>query len=223
MRVATLAGAALAVGFLLMELAVPRFGPCCRLNANESTAIATLKNLSSAQSQLQASGALDCDEDGTGEYGFFAELAGAVPMRATRGPRAGARLEPPVMSRAFGTVVHGCVRRSGYVFQLCLRSVDGGWVPEAPCGGGIDASVDVDRAEREWICYAWPIEHGRTGRRAFVITHGGDVLACNMASELYSGRFGPPLGVAAFTVGAAGWTLAVNTTDLRGNVWVVVS
>jgi hypothetical protein len=47
---------------------------------NEMAAIASLKNISSAQAQCQASGVIDSNNNGQGEYGFFAELAG----RSTR-------------------------------------------------------------------------------------------------------------------------------------------
>ena len=45
-----------------------------RINGNESRAISNLKNLSSAQVQLQATGARDKNENSIGEFGDFADL-----------------------------------------------------------------------------------------------------------------------------------------------------
>ncbi len=74
-----------------------------RLNANESAAIATLKNLSSSQSQFQASGKRDLNKDGFGEYGDFAELVAAG-----------------FLSKRFASGPHNRVEIRGYVFELHL-------------------------------------------------------------------------------------------------------
>ena len=55
---------------IIASIAIPNL-LSARLNANESAAIATLRNVISAQSQVQAQGAIDVDQDGIGEYGFF--------------------------------------------------------------------------------------------------------------------------------------------------------
>src|SRR5262245_37277053 len=49
-----------------------------RISANEASAVATLRNLVSAEAQFQAASVTDEDQDGTGEYGGMLELAGAV-------------------------------------------------------------------------------------------------------------------------------------------------
>lgn len=187
-----------------------------RLNANESAAIATLKSLSSAQSQLQASGALDVNGNGQGEYGFFAELAGAVPLRGS-----GQLLDPPVLSPTFGNVVGGRIQRGGYWFQIHLPSVADGWAAERPAGGG-GPEVSATHSEVAWMCYAWPVERGVTGNRAFFINQSGDVVATNMTGEAYGGTWSPLPGLSAFAVDEQGLALAANTMDSRGNVWVVV-
>ena len=65
---------------IIASIAIPNL-LSARLNANESAAIATLKNISSAQSQCQASGVSDTNANGQGEYGYFGELAGRVGIR----------------------------------------------------------------------------------------------------------------------------------------------
>ena len=69
---------------IIASIAIPNL-LSARLNANESAAIATLKNISSAQAQCQASGAIDANNNGAGEYGYFAELAGGVGVRNSSG------------------------------------------------------------------------------------------------------------------------------------------
>ncbi|MEZ6036246.1 MAG: hypothetical protein R3F29_02115 [Planctomycetota bacterium] len=187
-----------------------------RLNRNESTIIATLKNISSAQSQLQASGSLDVDGDGQGEYGFLGELAGTAALRGS-----GARLDPPVVNARLGDVRDGRVEIGGYVLQMFLPAKDGGWVTESTCG--VDGSlVDTAAAETMWMCYAWPIEHGWTGTRAFMINHRGDILATSMSAEIYSGRIAPKGGVAGHCFDDGACHPAVNTVDGCGNTWVVI-
>jgi prepilin-type N-terminal cleavage/methylation domain-containing protein len=102
-----------AVIAIIAAIAVPNL-LSARLSANEAAAIATLKNLSSAQAQVQAAGAIDANNNGAGEYGYFAELSGAVGVRdATGNPSATERISPPVLSGAFGNVNGSRVVRSG--------------------------------------------------------------------------------------------------------------
>lgn len=186
------------------------------VNANESAAIATLKNISSGQSQLQASGALDVNGNGQGEYGFFAELAGAAPLRGTKVP-----LSQPVLSESFGNVVGGRVKRGGYWFQMFLPHTADGWTTELPAGGG-GPEVAADGAESLWICYAWPVERGKTGNRAFFISQMGCVTTTNMANEVYAGGRAPLAGLSAFAVDGSKHVHAANSPDKRGNIWVVM-
>lgn len=191
------------------------------LNANESAAIAMLKHISSAQSQLQASGAMDVDGDGSGEYGFFAELAGAKPMRSAPGKTA-SRVESRLLPTAFAHVVGGRARVGGYVFQMFLPDKDGRWLGEAADGGSAGVPVDAAKASTSWLCYAWPVEYGRTGKRAFLMGQGGDVLATNQQSQVYSGDVGPWPGDSGFRAVDGVWNAAANCDDGCGNTWTVV-
>jgi hypothetical protein len=76
-----------------------------RRNANESAAIATLKNISSAQAQIQASGVIDRNSNGAGEYGWFGEMAGVSDIQLPDGKIV--HVSPPVISTAFGNVKDG--------------------------------------------------------------------------------------------------------------------
>lgn len=156
------------------------------LNASESAAIAVLKNLSSAQAQLQASGALDVNHNGAGEYGTFAQLADYWRPATIGRQLSLSRLE-------FG----------GYVYELVLPA------------------ALADR-ETKWTCYAWPVEFGITGRRAFVITEGGDILMSQNDGR-YEGERTPVLGRSGFRKDSkCPSQVAANTIDDEGDRWFVV-
>src|SRR5712675_1299729 len=83
---------------IIAAIAIPNL-LSARLNANETSAIATLRNISSSQAQFQTSAKADVDNDGSGEFGFFKELSGAVGVRTTTTSSAvGTVLNPPVLS-----------------------------------------------------------------------------------------------------------------------------
>src|SRR2546425_4615992 len=88
---------------IIAAIAIPNL-LSARLNANETSAISTLRNVSSSQSQFQASAKADVDNDGTGEFGLFRELSAAIGVRTVAAAgTVGAVLNPPVLSGAFRT------------------------------------------------------------------------------------------------------------------------
>ncbi len=174
---------------MVAAVAIPKL-MSARLSANEAAAIATLRSLSSAQAQFEVAGVVDQDEDGAGEYGFFGEMSGTRPLR---GIEPDLLCNPPVLSAAFGELVPdgrggAVVKRSGYYFQI--------WLPDSRGGALCDreeaaeakrASMDVDWCEVRWCAYAWPIQSGQTGLRAFYIDQEGDMLVNDNLGEGYSG------------------------------------
>lgn len=211
------------VGALLASAGVVGVGNLrsANLNGNESAAIATLKNISSAQAQCQACGAIDVNGNECGEYGFLGELAGQVATRA------GKRIDPPVLSSAFGNVAASRVERSGYVFQLFLPGRDQMGIAEDATGGdpGNDNGVDAGRAEILWCCYAWPRSYGWSGKRTFFVNQSGDLLATNAAAVAYDGDRSPCSCPAAFAASASvsmSAIMAANTVGHDGNFWVVI-
>ena len=206
---------------IIASIAIPNL-LSARLNANESAAIATLKNISSGQAQCQASGVIDVNANGAGEYGFFGELSGRVAIR-----NGTTMITPPVLSTAFGNVGLARVSRSGYLFQMYLPAVDGAGRPEIATGGDPTNAQGVgpSQAETMWCCYAWPITRGNSGNRTFFINQAGDVLATAGAVLQYSGTISFPAYGAAFRAGSSNSlssAVAANTVALDGNTWVVV-
>jgi len=178
---------------IIASIAIPKL-MSARLAANEAAAIATLRSVSSAEAQIQSSGAIDTDADGAGEYAYFAELAGSVPMRisdnAVPGPAAGQPgtaadlLSPSILPNAFGTVTASLVSRSGYFFALFMPDLTFQGIGEDPAGGGAASAggaatnINANNSEIMWACYAWPMDTGATGNRCFFVNQEGDLLQC---------------------------------------------
>jgi type IV pilus assembly protein PilA len=207
---------------IIASIAIPNL-LSARLNANESAAIATLKNISSGQAQCQASGVIDVNGNGAGEYGFFGELSGRVAVRAST-----QTISPPVLSTAFGNVAASQVVRSGYVFQMYLPDTAAQGVTEDATGGDTDdgQGVDAGQAETLWACYAWPQVFGNSGKRTFFINQSGDVLATNSAVTTYSESTAtrPIFSAAYLGTGTIAMSagVAANTVASDSNRWVVV-
>lgn len=211
---------------IIASIAIPNL-LSARLNANESAAIATLKNISSAQAQAQASGVIDSNNNGAGEYGFFAELSGAVAVRNDEAGGLGVeRVSPPVLSGAFGNVVGSVVMRSGFLFQMFLPSAAGAGTAEAGTGGSAGVSISASNSEVLWCAYAWPSSFGNSGKRTFFVNQSGDVLSTRNNTQRYSGTTTPPTADAAFLAGTAnvmGSTVAANATGKDLERWIVVN
>ena len=229
----------IAIIAIIAAIAIPRL-MSARLAANESAAISTLRSISSAQAQIQSSGAIDTDSDGAGEYAYFAELAGQQPLRVNTGtpaaPVAGAgnpatdRLNPAILSSAFGTVTafgaSRCVSRQGYLFEMFLPAngaapVNG--IPEDVGGGKLAGPFPgANNGELMWACYAWPGNVHKTGNRAFFVNQEGDLLQClNRTATPFDGAITTPVASEAFTtVNDISSALRIGTASPTGNIWV---
>ena len=189
----------IAIIAVIAAIAIPNL-LAARLSANETAAIATLRNLVSAQAQFQQGGRLDLDTDGTGEYGTFYELSGAGAAGAAG--RMTNPLVPPVLSGAFRTVaadgVGGYVSKSGYLFRIWLPGAAGVGVVEGAAGAALSGAADDDLAETAWCAYAWPASYQQSGNRTFFVNQAGDILATEVAA--YEGLENGPPADAGFTI-----------------------
>ncbi len=179
---------------IIASVAIPKL-MSARVSSNENAAIATLRSIASAQTQLESSCAIDTDADGGGEFGYFGELAGFAPLRvydpATGAPIVepnGLSLDPPILPTPFAVTVQvnneAIVERAGYYFKMYLpdatnnRTIAG--IPETGANGVGGATAgnmpDPDNCEILWCCYAWPVEAEATGNRVFFIDQEGDLL-----------------------------------------------
>ena len=205
---------------IIAAIAIPNL-LSARLNANETAAISTLRNISSAQARFQATSKADMDSDGTGGFGSFQELSGAVAVRAGH-PQAAGHLNPPVLSGAFRRANgNGEVSRSGYFFQIWLPDSAGPGQGVCPDDGASFGTVDADIVETTWCCYAWPVNYGNSGNRTFMVNQTGDVVTTEFLG--YSGTGAGPVAGAAFIAPGAGNSItgltAVGTTGGDGYLW----
>jgi len=210
----------IAIIAIIAAIAIPNL-LSARLNSNETAAIATLRNIISAQSQFQTTARADENVNGVGEYGTFGEMSGSVGVRGAANPV----LSPPVLSTAFRSVTaNGEVSRSGYLYAIFLRGAVG--IPLKELVTGADPLVDDDLAETTWCAYAWPTNHGNTGNRTFFVNQGGDIVATNGLVRQYSGPNAIPNAMAdsAFAATAAAGFItgatATGTIGQDGNRWV---
>ncbi len=225
---------------VIAAIAIPKL-MSARISANENAAIATLRTIAGAQQQLQASSAMDTDGDGGGEYGYFGELAGTDELRIFDGAApamapAGGVLDPPYLATAFGDVVtdggDGVVERQGYYFKIFLPGAAFAGIAEDPAGGtAAIAGWNSDDTELFWCCYAWPVQTGKTGNRAFFINQEGDVAGTSnisTANTQYDGFNTIPTFGAAYddaTANAMDQSLgfaAMGFTANDTNIWTQV-
>ncbi len=238
------------LGFTLIELmivvaviatiagiALPKMNSA-RLAANEASAISTLRLLSTSQEQFRSQSAIDTDSDGSGEFAFFGELAGTVPMRMDGGgvPVIGVagldNLDPTLLSQAFGTInALGAAVRTGYCFQLWLPGTPGGGmvpgVGELPTTGGADPAnfPDAEGSEVLWCCYAWPLASNTSANRAFFVNQDGLIYQCqNRMAAPYTGTANTPAFDEAFTVpGDMGSAVRIGIPGgSNGTIWTTV-
>ena len=206
----------IAIIAIIAAIAIPNL-LSARLNSNETAAIATLRNILSAQSQFQTMARADENNNGVGEYGYLSEMSGGV------GVRGGAVLNPEVLSTAFRSAdANGVVVRSGYLFVVALPQANGD-------GAGLEniGLVDADVAETTWVCYAWPSNYGTTGNRTFFVNQAGDIIGTEDSSYSgYAGATVPMVAGAAFAAGGGvnsiTGAVATGSTGRDGNLWKTV-
>jgi competence protein ComGC len=195
-----------------------------RLAANETAAVATLREIAIAEAQFKAAPQVDLDRDGRGEFGFLKELSAATGVRrSANGPRVGGCAAPaPLPARYRAVNSHGELARSGYLFRVFLPGRRGVGVGEQELFPVHDA-VDADLAATTWCCYAWPVRHATSGDRTFLVHAGGDVVETDCARydgvEAFDDRCGaafvPDDGPAASIAGA----VADGARGRDGNLW----
>ena len=208
---------------IIAAIAIPNL-LSARLNANETSAISTLRSVSSSQAQFQASAKADVDTDGTGEFGLFREMSGAIGVRtAADGSTVGNILNPPVLSGAFRTANAASeVSRSGYLFHMYLPGAGGIGVAEVKTGA-LAAGLDSDLAETSWCCYAWPASYSTSGNRTFFVNQTGDIVGTDNSGYSGTNDFTATNAGAAFRTGGALTNItglvAVGTRGRDGQLW----
>jgi len=214
-----------------------------RMTANETGAVAGLRSLTANQATFQSVCVVDQDEDGTGEYGLFEELAGASVCRGevtgSGSPAPAQRTPGEFMQQVYGQVTAaGYAQKSGYFYVIYLPNEPGGGyapgdaVVSDPVAGAAAADVDaVDDQEVFWIAYAWPVSAGTSGNRVFCVSVDGTIYFTKnddpTAAGFYNGSVtGAPAADAAIesTATLVQFPIASNgEVGVDGNVWLPLS
>lgn len=195
-----------------------------RVGTNESSAIGTLRSLSTSQAQFQSQGIVDQDNDGTGEFGTLGELSGISPCRGSGQSMAAS----PFIAQILGIRDdNGVSMKSGYCFVLYLPTAKGPARREGDAE--LDAvAADADAQEVRWCAYAWPQSPGQSGNRIFFVNQEGQVYMAVASATRYGGAGNPPRPDAAFDVGGTSPAnldadVGMAAAGLRagdGNTWV---
>ena len=200
---------------ILAGIAIPNL-LSSRAVANERAVIATLRTVTTAQTQCRGQSVLDLDRDGLGEALGLGELAGTEFLRDGAG-----KLVPASLSASVGTLDPlGYAHCKGYLMALYLPDAGGGGVLGTATNAG---AVDPNHAEVAWTLLAWPITRGTTGTASYFVNQSGEILT-TIAN--YDGTTTIPLpgsglaGVAPTQI--VGGALAANTVGADGNVWRVL-
>jgi prepilin-type N-terminal cleavage/methylation domain-containing protein len=238
----------IAIIAILASIAIPNL-LAAKLSANETSAIATLRNLGSAQAMVQGSGRIDVDNDAIGEFGTFLELTGRSRIRKGRVNASvlGAdfsttseEMRPPILSVSLGSVdARGFSPKSGYLFMILLpdngdfarfaheenRGTVDVPIPDVSSNGqpGGTGKFAVDLAETNWVCYAIPVNRGNSGNRCFFTGHNGDILQSANDIAKHSGSSTPIDGRSAFLGDGITAPVAMGTQGKDLDVWKITN
>ncbi len=173
-----------------------------KMSTNESSTIGTLKTLATAQIQFKGAGSVDTDNDGDGEFGFLAELAGTANCR-TNGGTAGTKLLPPAISMGLGLISAGSVSKAGYEYRVYLPTAAGLAIFQNSVSTPNGLAADAAFQELRWVCYAWPSVAGNTGNRVFAVAESGEIMAAGNVTTKYDGKLTPAPPEAAIDASGA--------------------
>ena len=182
-----------------------------QMSSNETACVGTLRTLVASQAQFKGASVVDQDSDGSGEYGYFAELAGSEVPRVD--PRIAGAVPTDVRQGEFITqvlgnmeVASGASAKSGYHFYMYLPDGIAGTVGEtSPLPAG--DNTRANNQETRFVAYGWPVTFDASGKRCFVVNQQGEVFAAKntlaAGTAVYSGTAGaaagPPIAAAAFS------------------------
>jgi prepilin-type N-terminal cleavage/methylation domain-containing protein len=229
----------IAIIAIIAAIAIPNL-LAAKHSANETAAIAAMRNLCSAQAQVSVSGKIDSDRDGKGEFGTFSEMTSSVGVRAnyTSGSPStvdfatrGAQIVPPILSSSMANLnAQGYVTKAGYAFIIFLPdgALPAGFAyetgPIASLAIGGTGSIGVDASETVWCAYAHPLVRGQTGSRRFFTNQRGEIVQTSNDVRKADGVGTTIAGGDAFLSGGIiTGTIAIGTRGSDGDLWKVVN
>ncbi|HEY4157660.1 MAG TPA: hypothetical protein VGM29_06165 [Polyangiaceae bacterium] len=167
-------GAALAGSMLfLVREAVPGMVEGGTM-ATEQNAVSKLREILFAEDRMRQQAFVDPDGDHVGSAGFLGELSAEVGLRG------GAPLEPALLEhfpKTIETQLGRAAEVSGFYITICLPKRGGGFTARPEDG------VDDERAEREFVAYAWPAERGHGLDRAYFLDEHERILVADSREQ----------------------------------------
>ena len=161
-----------------------------RIRNNEAGIIASLRTLCTSEAAFQSSTLADADNDACGEFGFLGELCGLHAPRGQPVPAA-----PAFFTTGFGDHLErlgGTALWRGYYLRVYLPTAKGVALGETG-KQAVATAADANLQEVFFAVYAWPVELGETGERAFVVTQEFRVFATrNVGCQNYGGLSNAP-------------------------------
>ena len=180
-----------------------------RIGSNESSALGSLKAMSTGQEQFKNAVAIDANTNGQGEYGLLQELGGVVACRSSGTTFTASPFIPAVLGQNI-TASGEFSSKAGYNF-LCYVASGTAAASDDPTVIIAD-NTSITASEQSFVAYGWPQTHGRTGVRCFSIDSQGQPMALPQPTAVYQGATVPP------------WSAALNAADwscgFGGSGWV---
>ena len=203
---------------IIASLAIPSL-LSSKMAANQNNAVTTLRNLATAQAQFRGMSLVDADTDGAGEYGTHAEMAGGVALNVRGGAGMPAPMDPPILAPPFESVdAQGRTSKTGYYFLMYLPAATFAGLAEV-ANGGPDPAVAADACEYAWACYAFPIQAGASGNRAYYIDHRGEILTTKMDVVAYDRARSPQFAAALTGPDMTSPMATQGAASTDGNSW----
>lgn len=181
-----ISGALATLGFFrfVLEEAIPGVVAGGRAAA-EKHAVAYLRTIVAAQDHMRRQGYIDPDADGVGSAASLGELTGRTPLRS------GPTLTPaplPVPDEQWSE--NAFVANGAYFYRVCLPQAEGFADASDPA-----VAVDDERAEREYLIYAWPKTFGSGSPTDIYVSDAYERIElldqANAPAELTDRYFGP--------------------------------
>lgn len=139
-----------------------------RAQASQVRAVSLLREILFAQDVFRRHAPIDPDGDAIGSAGLLGELTGQIPLRSGR-TLAHLPLSPRYAPQTL-TKQGPVYEEDGYLFLVCLPLTDGNF------GAHPGSAFDDERAEREFVAYAWPSQSGLPHSAAYFIDANENIL-----------------------------------------------
>ncbi len=215
---------AVVLGFLALAVVylglVVRDTAELRVFRREHCVFVRLKDIMSAQAQFCADGAAGRNGAQSTRYGFLSEIRDKMSGRSRPSHIESCPCTSCVLGMEFAQVEGGRIFDDGYIYEIYLPAKDGGWASELDVAKGRE--LDLQKSQKQFLCYAWPESAGRKGLRIFATDRVGDIHCSRDVHGRYSGDQAPIAGVTGCLEEAADSILAHGVNDAFGAYWVIL-